>query len=313
LVRQVLLRDGDLVTASSERTDETLVHFLVARGDLGPDAAAIRAARLPQSGRHAAAALIANGFLSQDDLWPVLRAHAEWTITQALRDERVMCKLERHPAERLLAEPNVFGGAAGVEVFVELVRRVVSHDQAVAMLGGPDATIAESEHGYLLAESALATHELDAVQAAIGVSVNKLLTVHGPEIAALLYALTTLQILSSTAPPRRHEPESERERFDPLDADAIRQRVAARVALVREADYFSLLGIPRRATSYEVRHAFVTLRRSLEPNRLLTAATADLRADVELVIEVLEEAYEVLRDANRRTRYRKAIEATSEA
>ena len=51
------------------------------------------------------------------------------------------------------------------------------------------------------------------------------------------------------------------------------------------------------------------LRRFFEPSRLITAATADLTGDVELIAEVLEEAYQVLRDPHRRSRYRRAIEA----
>jgi DnaJ-class molecular chaperone len=83
------------------------------------------------------------------------------------------------------------------------------------------------------------------------------------------------------------------------------------MALVEEGDYFSVLGIARDATGYEVRKAFLALRREFEPSRLLTPGTVDLREDVEHVVVVLEEAYEILRDAARRERYRRAIEATS--
>jgi hypothetical protein len=50
------------------------------------------------------------------------------------------------------------------------------------------------------------------------------------------------------------------------------------------------------------------LRRSFEPTRLLTAGTLDLYEEVELVVSVFEEAFEVLRDGPRRERYRRAIE-----
>src|SRR6185312_906595 len=97
--------------------------------------------------------------------------------------------------------------------------------------------------------------------------------------------------------------------LDPLDEEAIRQRVRARLALVEDGDYFSLLGVARGATGYEIRRAYLELRRSFEPGRVLTAATADLAADVRLVAEVLDEAYEILREPHRRERYRRAIEA----
>ena len=42
------------------------------------------AGKLPPFGRHAGAALVAHGYLGQDDLWPVLRAHAEWVMGRAV-------------------------------------------------------------------------------------------------------------------------------------------------------------------------------------------------------------------------------------
>ena len=73
-----------------------------------------------------------------------------------------------------------------------------------------------------------------------------------------------------------------------------------------------LLGVSRDATGYEVRRAFVELRRAFEPSRILTPRILDLADDVRKIVVVLEEAYEILRDAARRERYRRAIDARPE-
>ena len=93
-----------------------------------------------------------------------------------------------------------------------------------------------------------------------------------------------------------------------LDVDAVRERVRARRDLVDDGDYFSLLGVPRKATSYDIRRAFSALRREFDPSRMLTPAIADLADDLRKIVAVLEEAYEVLGDSARRERYRRAIE-----
>ncbi len=307
-VRRVLLRDGDIVTAASEHDADTLVNFLVQRGDLSPEVSQMRSARFPQTGRHAAAALIANGFLGQDDLWPVLRAHAEWIIARALRVTPSLGHLEREPPERLRAEPNVFGGAAGVEVFIESARRVLAPEEALQRLGGRMAVLGEGPSIALLAESALTADELDRVHHGVGSPIAAVLDEEVTGFEAVVYALVMLGILSARAPSRKPLT-SEAPDVDPLDADAVRQRVQARMALVQEADYFALLGVPPSATSYEIRRAFLELRRTFEPTRLLTAATAELRDDVMVIVEVLEEAYQILRDPHRRSRYRRALEA----
>ncbi|MFO0759343.1 MAG: hypothetical protein U0359_22815 [Byssovorax sp.] len=307
-LRRIVLHEGDIVTAGSSAPDETLVAFLVARGDLPRGEAHRLSSKLPPFGRHAGAALIAQGHLGQDDLWPVLRAHAEWIIGRALLTDSGAAELLAEPPGRYKAEPGVFGGATGAEVLVEITRRVIAPETAIRRLGGPGARLAPGPYPALLSECALSREDEALVRAAPGQTVTEALAGHPPELADLLYALTTLGVLEALAPVEKPRP-AHPGGVDPLDEEAVRQRVRARLALVEEGDYFSLLGVSRGATSYEIKRAYLDLRRSFEPGRLLTAQTADLGPDLRVILEVLEEAYDILRDAPRRERYRKAIEA----
>ncbi len=307
--RTIVLRDGDLVTAATETDTESLVQVLVERGELNAELARSRAGRLPRSGRHAAAALIAQGFLAQDELWPVLRAHAEWLIGRVLGERDATASLSSDIPDRLSAEPSVFGGAAGVEILVDLVRRTVDPAEALQRLGGAETRLEDGPNATLLHEAALDPRDLDAVAAARSVPLRQAMR-ESPERATLFYALVALEVLKTDAR-QESAPPSARE-ADPLDADAVRKRVQARLDLVHEGDYFALLGVTCDATAYAIRQAYVELRRRFEPARLLDAGTADLDPDVRLIAEVLDEAYEVLRDANRRTRYRRALLAARE-
>lgn len=245
--------------------------------------------------------------MRQDDLWPVLRGHAEWLLTRLVLLESGAASLEHDVPPRLSAEPSVFGGATGAEVFIEVLRRAVPPDRAIAWLGGPGARFAAGDLGPLLAETALPDDDLRIVMSASGATLDELLErAPGPDIAAVLFGLVELGVLklrTSAAPARPVQ-----RAVDPLDHDALRARVRARRALVDEGDYFALLGVERSATGYDIRRAYTDLRRELDPSRVLTPATADLSEDVELILEVLDEAYEVLRDQVRRERYRRALE-----
>ena len=79
-------------------------------------------------------------------------------------------------------------------------------------------------------------------------------------------------------------------------------------ALVDEGDYFALLGVHRGATGYEIRRAFLDLRRKFEPSRALRPRTLDLKDDLRRILDVLDEAYEILGDTPRRERYLHALE-----
>jgi hypothetical protein len=309
-IRRVVFRDGDFVTAASSAESETLVAFLAQRGDLNAEAAQRMARRVPPFGRHAGAALVAQGHLRQDELWSVLRAHAEWLLARISELSSGAASLERDVPQRLQAEPGVFGGATGAEVLLELTRRTAKPADALARLGGRNALLAAGSARSLLAECALNEAEQALASQADGVTVGELIGRAGSDdFSCVLLALTELGVLSVQGNVRRAAvQEPEQPGWDPLDAEALRQRVATRRALVEEGDYFALLGIARDATHYDLRRAYQTLRKDLDPERVLTAATVDLRGDVDSILEVLDEAYDILRDPVRRERYRRALE-----
>ena len=313
-MRRVVFRDGDFVTAASGADGESLVSFLTQRGDLPADVAARIGRKLPQFGRHAGAALIAQGHLRQDDLWPVLRAHAEWLVGRIVSLASGAVSVEPEVPLRLQAEPAVFGGATGAEVLVEIVRRAISPEQAMQRLGGPSTLLQKGDGAALLGECAIADNEAELIRAISEEPVSDVLRRAGhKDFAAVLYVLVELSVLSQASGERRAAREQQEKRPakpDHLDRAALRARVAARRALSEEGDYFALLGVPRSATSYDIRRAYSSLKDEYDPSRILTRETLDLRDDVELILEVLAEAFEILEDDVRRDRYRRALDAS---
>jgi hypothetical protein len=204
----------------------------------------------------------------------------------------------------------VFGGATGSEVLVDICRTVVPPDTAIDRLGGEHVRLRRGEQYRLLEECALGDDERAALATVETQLLGDALTdAPSEEFACVLYALRELSVLTATRPVEPRSQAATRRAADPLDDEAIRRSVQARRALVDEADYFTLLGIPRSATGYQVRRAFIELRRAFDPSMMLRPATLDLRDDVDVILEVLQEAYDVLREPARRERYRRALEA----
>ena len=332
VVRRIVMREGDLVAAASGGENESLVNFLAARGELSRDEAPRLAAKIPPYGRHAGAALVAHGWLRQDQLWQVLRAHAEWIAATILRLTRGTAQLEPDPPGRLRGEPSVFGAATGAEIFVDLVRRSVSLEDALERLGGEGSRVTDGPNNGLLAECNLPAQDIELLHRARGGTIADLLArATDGEIVAVIHALALLGVVEVVPAPdfgrqarEGREGREGRESRDArggaandaevaaLDEDAIRARVRARLELVEEGDYFAVLGVTRDATGYEIRRAFIELRRAFEPSRILTPRLLDLTDDVRKIIVVIEEAYEILRDNARRERYRRAIDARPE-
>jgi hypothetical protein len=319
-VRRIVLREGDIVTAASGVDSESLLAFLGARGDLPRERVEALAGRLPPYGRHAGAALVAQGALGQEQLWPVLRAHAEYLMGQVLLVDAGTAMLEAEAPGRLKTEPSVFGGAPGAEIFVEVVRRVVASSEAMRLCGGGTAVVGEGARAALLRECGLGAAEVETIRTARGQRLDAIVASYpDTDLASVVYALWLLGIVEMVRSvlersQRGHALRSGETRSpDIIDEDAVRDRIRARLELVDEGDYFALLGIPHSATGYEVRRAYLDLRRAFEPSRVLTPTLVDLAEDVRRISNVLEEAYEILGDNARRERYRRAIDATPDA
>jgi hypothetical protein len=314
--RRVVLREGDIVTAASSVEDESLLAFLGARGELPRETVRRLSSKFPPFGRHAGAALVGKGYLGQDQMWPTLRAHAEWVLVHVLQMGEGRLVVEPRPPGRLAGEPSVFGGSTGAEVFVELVRRIVSPADAIERLGGVGSRLGDGPATSLLAECALVPDEIDRLRAASGGTLRDALE-GAPEgdLATVIFALTQLGVLEvlASADDASSEPDGLSRGDAVLDAEAIRERVRARAQIIDDGDYFAVLGVARDATGYEVRRAFLELRRAFEPSRMLTPDVADLAPEVRKITVVLEEAYEILKDTARRDRYRRAIEAVPES
>jgi hypothetical protein len=199
---------------------------------------------------------------------------------------------------------------------VEVVRRVVPPTDAIERLGGIGSRFVEGPGVRLLDECALDPDEAEHAREAPGRTIRDIVEA-APEgdLVTVLFALWQLGVLEvvRAAGDREHNAEdASAPDVAALDAEAVRERVRARLQLVEDGDYFALLGVPRDATGYEVRRAFLELRRAFEPARVLTPEVVDLADDVRKITVVLEEAYDILKDAARRERYRRAIETAPE-
>ncbi len=311
--RRVVLREGDVVTTASTAEDESLLAFLGVRGDLPKETVRRLEAKFPPSGRHAGAALVARGYLRQDQMWPTLRAHAEWVLTRALQAPQARFLVEPEPPGRLAGEPSVFGGSTGCEVFVDLVRRIVPPAEAVEALGGISSRLADGPEARLFSECALGPTEVEQLRGMAGRSLRDVLE-GAPEgdLATVIFALSQLgvvEVLRGVGADAGSDEHASDAQVAAIDAEGVRERVRARLQLVEDGDYFALLGVSHDATGYEVRRAFLELRRAFDPSRVLTPEVADLASDVKQITMVLEEAYDILKDSARRERYRRAIDA----
>lgn len=308
-VRVVRFLRGDVAFAASHVAGEGLADFLAVRGEMSKEKATRLARRMPAFGRFAAAALVASGVLAKDDMWTVLREHAAFVLDNIARlSEGTMTETDE--LGRLADEPPVFGALTGAEVVMDTIRRTVLEGDARARLGGLRGRLAFGPARALLAECGIEEPALRAIEHGEGQRLDSLASESQAEFATVVYGLSLLGVITVAGDLHDEHAEDAPTSLaeDSLDDEALRAAILARAALVDEGDYFALLGIHRGATHYEIRRAFLDLRRKFEPARALRPRTLDLKEDLRRILDVLDEAFEILGDTPRRERYLRALE-----
>ena len=116
----------------------------------------------------------------------------------------------------------------------------------------------------------------------------------GPKAAAASAASAAAKVASTAAAASSGPTPAERE---------IRRALEAALPLSRETDLFARLGLPRGASTEEVKGAYLRLVKQFHPDRYGSPVLADLQAGLREVLSALNEAYATLSDRARRTDY----------
>lgn len=91
----------------------------------------------------------------------------------------------------------------------------------------------------------------------------------------------------------------------------VTELIREKYALLRSADYFALLGVPRDADLSAVRNAYFTLAKILHPDALARQQIQGLEREAIEVFKTLTEAYNTLTDRRKRAEYETGISAAA--
>jgi hypothetical protein len=116
---------------------------------------------------------------------------------------------------------------------------------------------------------------------------------------------STMEPRSDSAPGAAHIIAPTRAR----DAAIDRALVMSRHALVKEGDYFQVLGVSREASAQEIRRAHEVLASELSPETLHPTVAAELGTELGEIRLVLAEAARLMTNDRLRRQYRDALPA----
>jgi hypothetical protein len=290
----VYFESGLPVMASSDASSDRMSAMLAREGAITAEQREEAERMVDVTGRKMGAVLVDMGLLRTDELLPAVRRHYEsiilsafswsrghWQIDPGVTAGPDRTRLLRHPAtlvreglsvgysiERLTARLG-----SGKNVF-SLDRSGSASDLLVHVLTDPS----ESRVPLLF----------DGVR-----SLEEVARASGLRDSAVWQIALTLSCFGALLPA---DASSNRDvgRLTVRDIRLDRERVLARHALAVEGDYFQVLGVDREANSGDVRRAHARLVRDLLPETLGPDLSHELKAQIVLIREVLDEGLRVL-------------------
>ncbi|MBI1948622.1 MAG: hypothetical protein HYS27_23245 [Deltaproteobacteria bacterium] len=258
-----------------------------------------------RSPRRTAAALVAEGVLKPEELFPAVRGVlTEQVLSLLEHDVGAFAWREglAHAADRVRLEHRLDA------LLAEGIRRKFDERRLWQVLGGPSSLVAPDgrarELPPLSPEEKLVLVRLDGTRALEDVILE---TGIAPQVvlrtALIAISCGAARMLARGVPADPAERQAQRARSVAID----QARVLDRLHAARHGDYYAFLGVDVHASPFEVQRAAERLRQRFDPQRYPDPAFAELHAALAEIIEVTYDAEAVLGDEALAEGYRKNL------
>lgn len=241
-------------------------------------------------------AMKARGYLREIETIPLLQRATEAVALEAFSEETTQYRLSDEPPSiqvLLVAVPR-----STLPLLAEALRRAVPTDILLETLGGAEAICVATENDVDLRAMGFTDKERKMLSWVDGeASVEDLTLAAGLKQEHAFRALLVAKLLGviEVKPPEKPAPV--------VSGDLDIRRLEAKYDEVQDADYFSILGLSRSASSDDVQRAFRRLAEEFDPIKYTGHPDASLQQRAQVVSTLIEEAARALEDERRRAEY----------
>lgn len=241
-------------------------------------------------------ALKTRGFIRDIEAIPLVQRCAEQIALEALSEETSQYRLNEDPPGHevmLVTVPR-----PTLPLLAEALRRALPLEALLEKLGGGEAIPTPTDSDADLRALGFSDRERKMISWVDGeATVEDVSLASGlkPEVAFRALLVAKFLGVVEVKPPSVAA--------TPVDADLDVHRLEAKFDEVQDADYFTILGLPRSAGSEDVQRAWQRLSTEFHPLRYSGHPDAGLQQRAQVVFSLLEEAARALEDDRRRIEY----------
>jgi len=314
--RKIFMEEGDPTMATSSAREDRLIELLHREGRLNERQYEQAAMTIGASGRRAGVVLVEKGLIASRELFPLVRHHYETIIFDSFAwsvGSWRFAQGKHRSSERVLLDlPTASIIVEGLRSRAPLseIQKIVARDARPKNTGGGICP---------LEETGLSDRELEPLEWLDGTrgvdEIAERFSVVVDDLYALIAGLAVLGWVHVTGG------DNERSAKDAQGGESLwtdvdrRQesriemaRVVDKQAQVAQGNYFAIMQVPPEASGHEIRKAYRRLRGLFAVERFVTPELLDLQPKVEEIRLVLDEAYEILRNASLREAYRATMD-----
>jgi CheY-like chemotaxis protein len=314
VLRRLFFEGGQPVYADSSADAEDLAAHLAAEGMVARSALERARARVAQVGGSPEELLIEAGYLDPEAVYQALRDHVVQRVLGLFALEAGEAVVVRGGPKPL--DPVDLGLHSG-RLVLDGVRRKYGRLRLYRAFGTASAVPRPRPGAQPPAGLALRPDEEAVWKACDGhrsaVEIARAARTSEVDALAILYGLSMLDLVEGPTGRRRGalptlDPERVERAGAPRTADQMpgyADLVGGKLADVRSADYFQVLGVPQGATRAEVRAAWEALKRRFDPHRV--RRDSPLWHQVVEIAAVVDDAHTMLSDPRLRARYERAL------
>lgn len=295
-VRTLWFKRGQIIAAESNLEHESLLTRARRDGLIdGRQEAELRMLRGAPP-REQLEALKARSFIRDIESVPLVQRYTEQVALDAFTEELTQYRLldEAPPPATLLATVP----RPTLPMLAESLRRAIAPDVLLETLGGGEAVATPNDSELDLRALGFSERERKMLSWVDGeATVEDLSLASGLKPDAAFRALLVARYLGIVdVKPGTRKTESTSGQLDV-------NRLEAKYDEVQDADYFTILGLPRVAGGEDVRRAFQRLSQEFDPLRYSGHPDPSLQQRAQTVARLLEEAARALEDDRRRAEY----------
>ncbi|MBL8918323.1 MAG: hypothetical protein JNJ54_05645 [Myxococcaceae bacterium] len=241
-------------------------------------------------------AMKARGYLREIETIPLLQRATEAVALEAFSEELTQYRLSDDPPSSrvlLVAVPR-----ATLPLLAEALRRALPADSLLERLGGAEAVCVATDHELDLRAVGFADKERKMLSWVDGeASVEDLTLAAGLKQEQAFRTLLVAKLLGLIEVKAPDKPPAA------PSGDLDVRRLEAKYDEVQDADYFSILGLTRGATSEDVQRAARRLAEEFDPIKYTGHPDASLQQRAQVVSSLIDEAAKALEDERRRAEY----------